>query len=407
MSAMLGLEMPQSAAGAQNFFLYPYNSPPVEIVKNTVYGTPIGGFGDGTQIWKITHNGVDTHTIHTHLYNLQLMNRVAWDNALRLPDPNELGWKETLRVNPLQDTIIAVRPVAPTYDPGGTVRNSVPFKIPNSVRPIDVTKPIGAPLDPPLGGFKDPLGNGVTITNQLLNLGWEYVYHCHILAHEESDMMHSVVFGVAPEAPSGLNASLTGNGNKKAAVLAWTDNSVNETGFAIQRSTNPDFQGTLATYNVAADVTAYTNTIGNTNQTYYYRVFATNVVGGTPAGGIAVAGFPTGSMTSTVSNVAGVNLPPAVPTNVAVSAFRFNTNSDRLTVTWTDGSTNETGFRIQWATDSSFTSGLSTGTVNANVATFTTGNVPRGATYYARVQAYNASGGSAWVNATPFPVTTP
>ena len=86
--------------------------------------------GDGTQIWKITHNGVDTHPIHFHLFNVQLINRVAWDNAVRPPDANELGWKETVRVDPLEDTIVAMRPVAPT----------LPFEVPNSIRPIDPTQ---------------------------------------------------------------------------------------------------------------------------------------------------------------------------------------------------------------------------------------------------------------------------
>ena len=27
------------------------------------------------------------------------------------------------------------------------------------------------------------------ITNQLVNFDWEYVWHCHILSHEEMDMM--------------------------------------------------------------------------------------------------------------------------------------------------------------------------------------------------------------------------
>ena len=55
------------------------------------------------QFWKITHNGVDTHAIHFHLFNVQLINRVGWDGAIRPPDPNELGWKETVRMNPLED----------------------------------------------------------------------------------------------------------------------------------------------------------------------------------------------------------------------------------------------------------------------------------------------------------------
>ena len=127
------------SSGNANFVVYPYAGPPVEIVKGTanLQTTPIGSLKDGTQIWKITHNGVDTHTIHTHLFSAQLINRVAWDGAMIPPDPNELGWKETFRVNPLEHTIIALRPNIPTSD-------QVPFEVPNSVRLIDPTMPEGA-----------------------------------------------------------------------------------------------------------------------------------------------------------------------------------------------------------------------------------------------------------------------
>ncbi|MCJ7827383.1 MAG: multicopper oxidase domain-containing protein, partial [Demequinaceae bacterium] len=182
MSGMLGLEIPSGVAGVQNFVLYGYPSPPVDVLAvSLTAGEPISG--DGTQIWKITHNGVDTHTIHTHLYSMQVINRVAWDNAVTPPDANELGWKETLRVSPLEDTIVAVRPVAPTQ----------PFEIPNSVRAIDVTMPLGAVLPGPPGGFMDTEAQPVTIENHLVNFGWEYVIHCHLLGHEEMDMMHGVV----------------------------------------------------------------------------------------------------------------------------------------------------------------------------------------------------------------------
>jgi len=36
---------------------------------------------------------------HVHLYNAQVVNRVGWDGAIRPPDPNELGWKDTIRMN--------------------------------------------------------------------------------------------------------------------------------------------------------------------------------------------------------------------------------------------------------------------------------------------------------------------
>ncbi|MHB8841163.1 MAG: hypothetical protein ACYC56_05150 [Candidatus Aquicultor sp.] len=275
MSAMLGVELPQTVAGNQNFVLYGYTSAPVEIVKGSVYGTPIGSTGDGTQIWKITHNGVDTHTIHFHLYNVQLINRVAWDNALRPPDANELGWKETIRLNPLQDAIVAMRPVTPTQ----------PFDVPNSVRLIDPTQPEGAILanstqaelnGQPPEAF-DPLGEPIDIVNHKVNFGWEYVWHCHLLAHEEMDMMHSLAIAVAPKAPSNLAAIVKGN----RATLTWADNSLNETGFTIERATNASFTTGLTTFTVGQNVKTYTDTNLKNKQTYYYRVKANNVVGDT------------------------------------------------------------------------------------------------------------------------------
>ena len=65
-----------------------------------------------------------------------------------------------------------------------------------------------------------------------------------------------------------------------------------------------------------------------------------------------------------------------------------------MTVTWTDNSNNETGFRIQYSTSSAFTT-PTTATVAANVTTYTA-TVPSRRTYYVRVQSYNATGPSAW-----------
>ncbi len=96
--------------------------------------TPIASADDGTQIWKITHNGVDTHPIHFHLYDVQVINRVTWDNIIIPPDANELGWKDTVRVSPLEDTIVALRPIIP----------ALPFDIPNSIRLLNPMMPEGA-----------------------------------------------------------------------------------------------------------------------------------------------------------------------------------------------------------------------------------------------------------------------
>lgn len=175
MSAKLGLEMPFTNAAIANFNLQNFVDAATEIVRP-----------DEIQIWRITHNGVDTHPIHFHLFDVQVLNRVGWDGFIRLPDTNELGWKDTVRISPLEDTIVALRPVKP----------AVPFALPNSIRPLNPSQPIGSMM-----GFSqiDPYtGNApaVPTTNQIVNFGHEYVWHCHILSHEENDMMRPIIFNV-------------------------------------------------------------------------------------------------------------------------------------------------------------------------------------------------------------------
>ena len=107
MTANIGLEQVPATPAAQNIILYPFVNPPSEIIdasnlpKNDlanlgIHIRPIET-ADGTQIWKITHNGVDTHPLHWHLYDVQLLNRVTWDNIIIPPDASELGWKDTVR----------------------------------------------------------------------------------------------------------------------------------------------------------------------------------------------------------------------------------------------------------------------------------------------------------------------
>ncbi len=246
MSAQLGVEIPKSTPSTQTTILYNYNDPATELISPSINGTLVGSLGDGTQIWRITHNGVDTHTLHWHSYDVQLINRVAWDNGIHPPDPNELGWKDTLRINPLTDTYIALRPITPT----------LPFKLPNSVRLIDPTQPSGAVLNAD-AGLMDPTGEPITLVNHVVNFGYEFVWHCHILGHEENDMMRAVSIAVAPEAPSNLVATKVGS----SVTLTWTDNSLTETNFTIQRARDSTFTVEPATFTVNANVTNYVDTV--------------------------------------------------------------------------------------------------------------------------------------------------
>ena len=173
MSAKLGLELAFTNAGIQTFILQNFVDPPTENLSN----------GE-VQIWKITHNGVDTHPVHFHLFEVQVLNRVGWDGFIYLPDDNELGWKDTVRISPLEDTIVAVRAKAPT----------IPFPVPDSIRPLNPAFELGSTQ-----GFSniDPFtGQPTTTINQMTNFGWEYVWHCHILSHEESDMMRPMTFRI-------------------------------------------------------------------------------------------------------------------------------------------------------------------------------------------------------------------
>lgn len=305
-SGMLGLEMPNVGPQQQGFLLYPYVSPITDIITDCT-ASPIGPVAnDGTQIWRITHNGIDTHAIHFHLFNVQLINRLGWDNMILPPDPNELGWKETVRVNPLEQTIVALRPIAPT----------LPFDIPNSVRLIDPTMPEGVTLAGPPGGFSDPSAEPVTVTNHYVNYGWEYVWHCHILGHEEMDMMHGVGFGVPPRAPSGLTATVLINGGNESAQLNWLDNSLSETNFTVQRASDANFTTNLVNFVVGMNVVTYTDLTLPQNQMNYYRVIANNVIGDTTVYPSPAIGFPTVTENSTPSSVAVLSpQSPIITTN--------------------------------------------------------------------------------------------
>jgi spore coat protein A len=107
------------------------------IVEKPVLGT--------TEIWQLANTLTDVHPFHIHLVQFQILDRTLFDvdNYLKTgkinylappvsPDPNELGWKDTVRVLPQMITRIILR-----------------FE--------------------PYAGY--------------------YVYHCHILEHEDMDMM--------------------------------------------------------------------------------------------------------------------------------------------------------------------------------------------------------------------------
>ena len=216
-----------------------------------------------------------------------------------MPDSTQLGWNETIRTEPFTSVMVAMHPK----------KMYIPWELPNSVRLIDPDQKAGFVNGPPacinnpfalqplLGATcvpftqVDPTGGAVNITNSLVNYGYEYVYHCHLLGHEEHDMMRPISFAVSPEKDPSLN-------DHTNTTFTFTDNSVNETHFVLQRSTDNGLTWTdlsslasgISTVaggcssgtctSLATGATIKMNVPGaikNTN--WIYRVIARNLVG--------------------------------------------------------------------------------------------------------------------------------
>ncbi len=325
MNATLGVELPFTNFNNQTTIPLGYSEPATEVVA------------DGqTQLWKITHNGVDTHPVHFHLFDVQVVNRVGWDGAIRFPEANEIGWKETVRMKPLEDVIIAFRPISPL----------LPFTLGNSTRVIDPTKPAGSLVrvtdltNTAVNQVNQGnLGNPINISNNNggpgYDYGWEYVWHCHILGHEENDFMRPLVLkvaNVAPAAPTLLDGTVNGT---TRVDLTWTKNlqvnpnpipadgiqiPVDETGFRIER--NPGPAGELAFTKIGTtvpDQTNFTDLTVVSGTSYDYRVIAYNQKGDSAA-------------SNTLTKVPGA---VAAPVSVSLDALPLATAVKGTLVTFT------------------------------------------------------------------------
>jgi spore coat protein A, manganese oxidase len=146
----------------------------------TAVGATVENVKEGdTEVWEIYNNTGDVHPMHFHLVNVQLINRQTFDIGPRTflptgniipPAANELGWKETVQMYPgTVARVIMKWDLAPIVDKD---LNPVTTSANGSVQlPITMGQP---PPSPRTGGN-------------------EYVWHCHILEHEEHDMMHALV----------------------------------------------------------------------------------------------------------------------------------------------------------------------------------------------------------------------
>jgi hypothetical protein len=229
---------------------------------------------------------------------------------------------------------VALQPITPI----------LPWPVANSVRAMDVTAPIGS-----TGQFTNvnPITNNPTPTfNALQNFGWEYVWHCHILGHEENDMMRPIIFQVPPAAP--LNLTAANDSNIPAQVnLSWMDNSASETGFLLQRDISPAFTSPTnvktvpasGTLNAAGEGTSWggvlttTDTPGSGN--FFYRIQAVDN-GWTGTYSQTWNSTLLANVVSAWSNPASVGTAPSItlsPTSLIFANQSVNTTSVAQAVT--------------------------------------------------------------------------
>jgi N-acetyl-anhydromuramyl-L-alanine amidase AmpD len=176
-----------------------------------------------------------------------------------------------------------------------------------------------------------------------------------------------------PAAPSGLAATTA---SSSQINLTWNDNSSNESGFKIERATASGGPWTQIAINGANDRT-YSSTGLKSLTTYYYRVRAYNSAGNSGYTGVDSA------------KTDGV--PPAAPSNLAATAV----STSQINLTWTQNSSDETGFKIERATSSGGTY-TQIATVGANVTSYSNTGLSSSSTYYYRVRSYNSWGNSAY-----------
>jgi hypothetical protein len=151
------------------------------------------------------------------------------------------------------------------------------------------------PVAPPAG-----VPAAAQLANVVTDYGWEYVWHCHLLGHEENDMMRPIVFDVPATVPTAPRLSAT---TTNGVTLTWTDptpfnyatglpastlgNPMNEIGFRIMRGTGTG--GALTQIGTAlANQTAFTDRTAVGGTTYQYQVVIYNAAGSTPSSTLRV-----------------------------------------------------------------------------------------------------------------------
>ncbi len=208
-------------------------------------------------------------------------------------------------------------------------------------------------------------------------------------------MMRPVSVAVPPIAASGLTSAVSGAGNNRRLTVTWSDNSITETSFLVQKSADGTTWTDVGTVSSPLDQPNVHQTRSmtdpatfNGNLAVRYRVVARNTVG-------YGAEFPSMTVRS-VSAVLNVGTAPAAPTGLTAALQ----SGPRVSLAWTDRAANETGFVVERAANGGAFAPIATapGRSGTGGVTFLDTGIVPGTTYQYRVAATNAIGLSAYTN---------
>ena len=182
----------------------------------------------------------------------------------------------------------------------------------------------------------------------------------------------------SPEPPINLVSSIIDNSTIR---LQWTDVSLSEVGFRLERSSDGSNYFVIAT--TSSNITMFDDSLLSPG-IHYYRVQAYNTLGNSAYSNVTF---------ETLESIPEepTELGPNAPTGLTATVI----GDDLIRLQWTDTSINETGFRIDKSADNINYFNLVT--LPAGTITYDDDNLNQG-TYYYRVQSYNNIGNSNYSN---------
>ena len=231
----------------------------------------------------------------------------------------------------------------------------------------------------PIPGDLGIMGTGpVTRSHTNLLSGTTYYFRVFAYNTNGSSGYTNEITLTTPQFAPNPPTTLVATGATSQITLNWVDNSNNETGFKIERSTTPG-TGFAQIATVGPDFTVYTNTGVTPSVVYYYRVRSYNSGGDSP-----------------YSNEASASANPDLP-NVPTGLTATAVSNTQINLTWTDNSTNEVGFKIERKNGPAGTY-TEIATVGAGVQAYNSTGLTGLTQYFFRIRSYNNDGNSAYTD---------